>query len=270
MLDQAVTRAQAEPAALRLNVLREYVQHYVLRCLALEGVFDRWAFLGGTALRVLFRLPRFSEDLDFAATGEAEVGFDEVVARVAERLRDAGYGVAPSRMRLEKTVQSGFLKFEGLPFQAGATRDRRLSLSIKLEVDQRPPDGAGIERSLVTTFVPVALSHYDLPSLFAGKLHAALVRPYPKGRDWYDVVWYLTRPSPVVPNQTFLRNALEQTGAPPLVEMVGWRERLLARFDELPWAAVLDDVRPFLERVDDLPMLERDLVRKLIAGGAGV
>lgn len=272
MHEQAIEIARALPASTRLNGLREYLQHYVLRCLVLDGRLDAMAFLGGTALRILHRIARYSEDLDFSLVAPSPdtpryVGMDGLSARLVERLRDAGYETERARLRAGRPVESVFLRFPGLPRAAGLTRDRRSLLSIKLEVDTRPPAGFVTERSLVMTHFPLVLHHHDLPSMFAGKLHAALVRSYPKGRDWYDIVWYLSRPEAVQPNLPFLVNALEQSGAEHLpLDGSNWRAKLLQRFDALSWHMLLDDLRPFIERPDDLAMLDEDAVRRLIAG----
>ena len=45
---------------------REYLQARVLEILQENDAFVNWAFVGGTALRFLYSMPRFSEDLDFS------------------------------------------------------------------------------------------------------------------------------------------------------------------------------------------------------------
>ena len=109
-------------------------------------------------------------------------------------------------------------------------------LAIKLEVDTNPPQGAGLATTIVRRFVILQLHHHDKSSLLAGKLHAVLQRPYTKGRDIYDLLWYLSDPSWPQPNLGLLNNALVQTGwaGEKLTEM-NWRNQILERLRLLNW-----------------------------------
>ena len=60
----------------KLNLLREYLQAFVLRSLHESEAFVHLSFVGGTALRFLFNLPRFSEDLDFSL--ETPEGYEPI------------------------------------------------------------------------------------------------------------------------------------------------------------------------------------------------
>lgn len=251
----------------RLNLAREYLQIYCLRLLQETSHQSRLCFVGGTALRILHRLPRFSEDLDFSvAPDQLGLPFDSKILflSIKNALSKTGYNVE-AKTSLKKTVANAFFKFNGLPLELGLTRDRRRKLSIKLEIDQNPPEGAKSEITLVQRFFPIAINHYDLPSLFAGKLHALLARPYAKGRDWYDLVWYLTEKSHISPNMKLLNNALEQTNHRRL-ESDDWTSAILNRMQGLDWNMVINDVAPFLERPSDLVALEKSHVVKIING----
>ena len=93
--------------------------------------------------------------------------------------------------------------------------------------------------------------HHDLPSLMAGKIHSVKARPYVKGRDWYDLVWYCSKTPRVEPNHALLQAALDQTEGSGSYEAQRWREMLLALLDELDTKTIRDDVLPFLERSSD-------------------
>jgi hypothetical protein len=144
-------------------------------------------------------------------------------------------------------------------------------LSIKVEIDTRPPAGGLCERRVVTRHVTFLLQHYDLPSLLAGKLHAAITRKYAKGRDWYDLVWYLSQRPPVEPNLQLLQNALDQSRGLGRCDAHGWRALVRAKLGALDMEAISGDVRPFLERPQDSALLTRDNLMGLLrsAGGAG-
>jgi hypothetical protein len=100
------------------------------------------------------------------------------------------------------------------------------------------------------------LQHHDQASLLASKLRAILQRAYLKGRDVYDLLWFLSDPDWPAPNLTMLNNALQQTGweGPPLTER-NWRAVVLDRLQSASWDRVIDDVRPFLEPRANLRLL---------------
>jgi len=252
----------ALPMAARRSAAREYLQVYLLRLLHEAGALGSWAFVGGTALRLLYGLPRFSEDLDFTFAG-APADPRSVFVRVGSELERAAYDVRV-RVRDEKAVASAMFRFGGIPRELGWTRDPRLGVSVRVEVDLRPPSGAGVETTLVQRFFPVAVRHHDPPSLFAGKLQALVSRPWAKGRDWFDLVWFLTEKRGTEPNAELLRNALVQTGHRDAAAMP-WREAVRARLRGLDWSAVEADLAPFLERPGDLAHLSPGLVDKLLS-----
>jgi hypothetical protein len=137
-------------------------------------------------------------------------------------------------------------------------------LAIKLEIDTKPPAGARCERRIVTRYVTFLLQHYDLPSLLAGKLHAAITRKYTKGRDWYDLMWYLSQRPPVAPNLPLLQAALDQTQGAGRRDALDWKQLVQARLTALDIRAVSEDVSPFLERPHDAALLTRDNLAALL------
>jgi len=265
MKDHLLQTVLAQPVEQRLNLAREYLQLYLLRLMNDAGRTGDLAFVGGTALRLLHRLPRFSEDLDFCyepLPKRAKFDAAHLFDTIERGLSKAGYDVTV-KAKPERTVANAFFRFQGLPRQAGWSRDPQIALSIKIEVDLRPPRGANVETTLVQRFFPVSLRHYDLPSLFAGKLHAILARRWVKGRDWFDLVWYLTERKGLEPNLGLLANALTQTKTAALPRD-GWRAAVKQRLETLDWKAVVTDLRPFIERQRDLEVLSKEAVHKLL------
>jgi hypothetical protein len=112
----------------------------------------------------------------------------------------------------QKTVHSAFVRFRGLLYELGLSPHSDQVLAVKFEVDTNPPDGAALTTIIVRRYVILQLQHHDRASLLAGKLHAILQRPYTKGRDIYDLLWYLSDPEWPPPNLVLLNNALQQTG----------------------------------------------------------
>ena len=242
------------------NVLREYLQAHVLYSLQSVRAFERIAFVGGTALRFLYGLPRYSEDLDFSLADAEGYSFVHLLDRVEADLINAGFDVTV-HLHEGEPVHSAFVRLSGLLYEACLSPHRTEKLSVKIEIDTRPPAGAMMETTLINRHFLVALLHYDIPSLMAGKLHALLSRPYTKGRDIYDLLWYLSRADAIVPNETLLRNALAQTGwSGPRVTAKNWRAVIADKMATLDFAQVAEDVGPFLERSEDRALLTREIV----------
>jgi hypothetical protein len=241
------------------NLAREFLQAQVLAALQRCGAMVPLAFQGGTALRFLYAIPRYSEDLDFALE-RAGRGYDlrRFAAAVRDDLRREGYAVELRRVSDSRTVNSAFVSFPGLLHELGLSAQREEALAVKVEIDTRPPAGAGLETSVVRRHVLLRLQHHDRASLLAGKLHAILQRRHAKGRDFYDLVWYLSDRSWPAPNLRLLNSALEQTGwtRGPLDE-AGWIEAIRGRMETLDWKAVADDVRSLLERPEERALLTR-------------
>lgn len=253
-------------------VVREYLQARILEALQRSGAFQRWAFLGGTALRFLYQLPRFSEDLDFSCLEAATQGYDvagefQRLLYDLQRVFEAEAYRVEIRVLPDQIVQSAFIRFPGLLYDLGISRQREQKLAIKIEVDTNPPCHAVTETSVVRKHVFLNLLHYDKASLFAGKLHALLSRQHEKGRDVFDLFWYLSDPMWPEPNLRLLRASLQQTGTDLDEEMVqGWRILVARRLETMNWSRVVEDVRAFLERTPDIELLTRKNLLSLLAG----
>jgi len=252
-------------------LVREYLQARVLESLQDAGVFLRWAFVDGTALRFLFDMPRFSEDLDFSLLRpELVTGFRPVLQRVKRVFEAEDYRIEV-KVSEKKTVAVAWLRFPGLPHELGLSPHRSQTLSVKVEVDTNPPAGAHIATSVVRRHVTLHLCHYDRSSLLAGKLHAVLSRRWTKGRDLYDLAWYLADPTWPGPNLALLNAALAQTGwAGPQLTADNWRIQVRERIVTLDWESARADVRPFLERERDLSLVDAETLGKLLDRGRDV
>lgn len=248
-------------------VMREYLQARLLQTLQDRAVFNTWVFQGGTALRFLYGMPRFSEDLDFALVEPGmESNFREHLTHAGKAFEVENYDISV-RIKDTKTVKSAFIPFRGLLFEFGLSPHESETLSIKVEVDTNPPSGAEVVSTIVRRHVTLNLRHHDKASLLAGKLHAVLTRRYTKGRDIYDLIWYLSDRTWPGPNIELLSNALRQTGWDgPEVTLVNWWEIVCQRVDTLQWKQIVRDVEPFLERPEDIALLTKanllDLLRQ--------
>jgi len=259
LVDAAPSPVQA------LNEVREYLQARILGVLQRQGAIIPLAFRGGTALRFLYATARYSEDLDFSLEGKAgHYDFRAYLGAISREFLAEGYEVQV-KLSDKKVVHSAFVRFPGLPEELGLSPHRQQALSVKLEVDTRPPAGAILATTVVRRYLPLQLQHHDQASLLAGKLHAVLQRPYLKGRDIYDLIWYLSDPAWPPPNIELLNNALGQTGweGRPLT-LRNWRRAVREKLQDVAWDRVEGDVRPFLGPGADPSILTRDNLMRLL------
>ncbi|MEA3307254.1 MAG: nucleotidyl transferase AbiEii/AbiGii toxin family protein [Elusimicrobiota bacterium] len=248
----------------KLNMAREYLQAYALRALYNSGMFRTTAFLGGTALRFFYDLPRFSQDLDFSIMENPKYSFEDILKKIKSEFILGGYNADVSYNE-KQAVQSAFLKFHDLMYEAGMSPHKNQILSIKIEIDSKPPSGAVSETRIINKYFPIAFLSYDLPSLFAGKLHAILSRKYIKGRDYFDLAWYLSKWTDISPNFILLENSLIQTGwKGEMPNKKIWRVLIREKIKKTDWKAVNDDVKNFLENPADMKVFSKENILLLL------
>jgi len=247
------------------NVAREYLQARVLEAMQRAGAMVPLAFQGGTALHFLYSIPRYSEDLDFSLErARSEYDFRSYLRAVQSGLAPEGYETT-LKASDQKAVHSAFIRFPGLLYELGLSPQRGEVLAVKLEVDTNPPAGAVLATTVLRRYVTVQLQHHDKASLLAGKLHAILQRRYAKGRDLYDLVWYLSDPAWPEPNLALLGNALRQTSwQGPEPTLANWRRLVRERLRDVDWEREIQDVRPFLEPPADASLLTQPNLQELL------
>lgn len=247
------------------NALREIMQEIVLLGLWRSKFFEAAAFYGGTSLRVLHGLDRFSEDMDFsllAATPDFDLG---AYGRALEKELLA-FGFTVSVQRKEKARpsagQSAFLKADTYREVLVVATDEEIVraiprgrlLKIRLEVDTNPPGGFATESRFLLQPIPFSVRTFTPPCLFAGKMHAVLCRHWQsrvKGRDWYDFVWFVAKGIPL--DLGHLAARMRQSGHlandSVLTEDL-FRERLRQRTDDLEVTSARQDVAPYVKDAD--------------------
>lgn len=248
------------------QALREIVQEIVLLGLWRGKFYEHAAFYGGTALRIMHGLPRYSEDMDFSLIRpNPDFVLQAYFSYVEEELRAYGFEVSIEQRSEKKTgaIDSAFVKMNtrtgffklGVPGSIVVRVAREQVLKVKFEVDIDPPDNFRTESKYL--YMPQAFSVglFDLPSMFAGKLHAAIARAWKtrvKGRDWYDLVWFAGKDVSV--SLPHLRSRLIQTGHVHQKDSFDdkqARELLTRRIESLDIEAAKNDVRPFLTGRDN-------------------
>lgn len=209
-MNEALTRMMAKYKCRRLEdyvrALREILQEIALLGLWRSKFFEKGAFYGGTALRILYGLDRFSEDLDFSLLQpKSDFDLSSYSKALQTEMQSFGFEVTvdSKKKRIPVAVQSAFLKANTLQqllvIEAEKKMIRRIPkgqvLKVKVEVDTDPPPGFATEVKYLLHPIPFSVRSYTLPDLFAGKMHAILYRRWKnrvKGRDWHDFVWFIS------------------------------------------------------------------------------
>ncbi len=258
MKDQIAQKAgQGISSMDRMNRLREELHHLLLQEADRKGAFRDMCFVGGTALRIVYGLDRFSEDLDFFTSALALKSFDlEHLAKgLRESLEAFGLDCQVKKLKTANNVKSCFFVFDDILHRADRSFPRSQKLAIKFDIDMNPP-GGGVEMvSPVTGDRLYKVRHYELPSLFAGKLHAILCRKYTKGRDLYDFLWYVGKKTPV--NVRMLELGFKQTENETIqFNQERLRSMLSERFQKVDFAQAKEDVKQFLVDARSLDLLE--------------
>lgn len=244
------------------NALKEVVQEVALCGLSRAGFFNSAAFYGGTALRIFYGLDRFSEDLDFSLLEpSSDFELSKYFSILESEIRAVGLNFKAEEKNKTKDsfIKSAFLK--------GNTKEHIMTvyndshnytgistndiIKIKFEIDINPPAFASYENKYRLLPSPYKVKIFDMPSLFAGKLHAVICRAWRdrvKGRDLYDYVFYLSQNAPV--NLPHLKARLIDSGfiddgfelnRNSLISL------LRARFSTINYVQAKQDVLPFIK-----------------------
>ncbi len=260
------------------NALKEIIQEIALLGLSKSGFFNQAAFYGGSALRIFYNLDRFSEDIDFTLMKpNSKFTLAPYCTAVSEELGAYGFemSVSEKEKKNNSTIESAFIK--------GGTLIHLLKISslrqpvtgvhpdeiinVKLEIDISPPSGAKTEIKYGLNPIPYLVRLYDLPSLFAGKIHSILCRRWKirvKGRDLYDYIWFLSKNTSV--NIFHLEKRMKQSGH--LKENETLTPKYLAKllnkkFEIINYKQAVNDVKRFVKNTEQLNLWSKDFFQKI-------
>ena len=258
--------------------IREILQNAALLGLERHGFFEKAAFYGGTALRILYNLNRFSEDLDFSLLKpNKDFQLAKYNAAIKAELQSFGFtiSVETKQKSTVSNIKSAFIKagtkVEMLKILVPPQIVRRIhkdsSLKIKLEIDVDPPGNFTTEVKALLRPIPFYVKTLQQPDLFAGKVHAILCRNWQtrvKGRDWYDLVWYISNNIPLRIRHLQARLTQNQTLQEPLTH-----EQIITllnnKIDKVDFKYAQQEVRPFLQDTDSVAIWSKDFFREIIA-----
>lgn len=239
--------ASAQTKLVAIHLVREYLQARTLQSLQRAGAMQTLAFHGGTSLRFLYDIPRYSEDLDFALELHPDAyDFRAYLQQIVHDFSAETY-VVDVKLNEKTAVHKAFVRFRGLLHELGLSGYAEEALAIKIEVDTNPPLYAVLMTTPLNKHVSLNLQHHNPATLLAGKLSAILQRDYLKGRDIYDLWWYLNQPGWPDPNLEYLNQCLQQgewDNAP--VTPVNWRPIIREQILPLSWSSVMEDVGSFI------------------------
>ncbi len=260
------------------DALREIIQQIALLGLWRTKFFEHAAFYGGTALRIFYGLPRYSEDLDFSLTfANPEFSIARYVNSIQSELQSYGFSVKVKKK--EKTrqsqIESAFIRADTLqnliyiesPHNLLASIHKNSVLRVKIEVDIDPPPYADYDMKTLLVPIPHQVKLYSLPDLFAGKIHALLCREWKsrvKGRDYYDFVWFIGQKVPC--HLRHLKSRMVQTGH--LGNGSSFNGKILKqmlrnKFEKADFQLALKDIRPFIKDYQSLDLWNKSFFMQL-------
>lgn len=262
------------------NALKEIIQHISLLGLWRSKFFEKAAFYGGSALRILYGLDRFSEDLDFSLLKKnKEFSLTEYTKAVGHELKSFGLSVVvvEKKKAVESRVESAFIKAGTIqnmllidtPDEIIGKTHAHKELKVKFEVDTNPPPGFSVEAKYLFQPIPFSVNSYAPADLFAGKIHAILCRAWKnwiKGRDWYDLVWHVSRDIPV--HLDHLEKRMQQTGdlskKTPLTPDV-LRTMLMDKIADVDFDLAIKDIKNFIKDKSSLRLWSKEYFRAVCA-----
>ena len=242
-----------------INALKEIFQEIALLGLYRGGFFEKAVFYGGTALRILYGLDRFSEDLDFSLLEKSgDFDISRYFPYIIEEFEALGVKVQLSKKtKKSKTdIESAFLKNDTsihlLDIEANGLENVHSGrkLKIKLEIDTNPPLKFQSESKTLLLPTTFNIRTMTLPNLYAGKMHALLFRTWKnrvKGRDWFDFEWYVK--NQIKLNLEHLSQRMIESGNLKDKSLTKelFFDLLYAKIETVNIAQAIDEVRPFVK-----------------------
>ncbi len=219
-IEQMLNRYELNTIHDHENAFKEIIQELILLGLWRSKFYEKAVFYGGSALRILYKLDRFSENLDFSLIQpEKDFNIKKYLGAVKSELELWGFEISTEEKnkRSESSINSAFIKANTLihllKIDLNLKTHKNAVMKIKLEIDRDPAPGFNIDLKYHLHPIPFTIKTMALPSLFAGKMHALLCRSRRtniKGRDWYDLIWFVKNNIPC--DLHYLKNKMVQTG----------------------------------------------------------
>lgn len=259
------------------QALREIMQQLALAGLSRGGFFNKSAFYGGTALRIFYGLERFSEDLDFSLLQKKQdFHLEPYLKSVEDEFLAQGIkvNIKTKKKSVDSDIESAFLKTETLwselildavAPQLGLRQN--IGIKIKIEIDTQPPLGFETEEKLLLQPYSFYVKVFKIEDLFAGKMHALLFRKWGKnvkGRDWYDMEWYIRKKVSLNLNHFLLRAKDSGDWNQKTMTEPEFRELLRQRIESVNFETAKEDVKRFIANPESLSIWSKDYFQDLV------
>lgn len=259
------------------DAFREIMQEVALAGLSRTNFFEKAAFYGGTALRIFYGLDRFSEDLDFSLLKpEVDFSLDAYFASIIEEFSALGIQVIikEKNKKVSTSIDSAFLKTQTIwkelvlvdtlfPNEFHHTK----AIKIKIEVDRNPPQGFDTEEKLLLRPFSFYVKCFSPSCLFAGKMHALLYRKWNarvKGRDWYDLEWYIKNNIPLNIKHFALRARDTNDFNAEIMSRQDVLELLNAKIEQVSFSRIKEDIVRFVKNENVLNLWSESYFKDLI------
>ena len=175
----------------------------------------------------------------------------------------------------QTTIDSAFLKAETIwqeivledTIKEIGVRSNR-TLKIKIEVDRQPPLHFKTEEKLLLRPFSFYVKCYTQSSLFAGKMHALLFRKWinrVKGRDWYDLEWYIKKGIPLDVNHFLTRAKDTNDWQEDRISKEQIIELLETKIKSVSFNSIKEDVVRFIENDETLAIWSPEYFKDVIA-----
>ena len=198
-------------AEVKRNSLKEVLQYYVLNFVYHHPEYSKWIMYGGSALRICYGLDRMSVDLDFEVSREITEKFLEKIENEISKYFIDNYGAGHDFLTIKITTGRGLLlKFHvGKELNIGHPSEQ---VHVKIDLNNFTAPKTVTERKPINRFqFSFVITTYNMSALMASKISAIFLRGdrgvggvvyEEKGRDIYDLLWYMTKK--VVPDLDYL------------------------------------------------------------------
>ena len=284
IIEQMLNRYRIETKADAINAVKEVFQEITLLGLYRSMFFEKACFYGGSALRILYGLDRFSEDLDFSLfQRNDDFDLEKYFSKIIDEFKALGINIFVSKKikQGKSDIETAFLKVNLTDIKVNTQdikSDRFAELlknihpaqkiKIKVEVDINPPLKFQTESKIIllpTTFYIVSMT---LPNLYAGKIHSLLFRVWAnrvKGRDWYDFEWYIK--NGVELNLEHLKQRIIKSEDweedAKLTEDI-LKDLIIKKIDTIDIKKAKDEVKPFIKNYDALELWSKKHFKILV------
>jgi len=259
------------------NALKEIIQHVVLLGLWRSDFYSKSAFYGGSALRILYGMDRFSEDIDFTLLKPGKIKIEKYFGHIENELEAFGFKVEIEKKekKNKSQIESAFVKANTAIhlLQIEAPEDilwgihKQKKIKIKLEIDIDPPGKIEWENKYILEPIPFNVPVVTTSFMFAGKIHAILYRKWKnrvKGRDWYDMVWFVSQKIPV--NLEHLKSRINQSENLNFTHLTSEivKKEIINTINKIDIEQMKKDVLPFIKNSDAVRVWSKDFFKSVV------